>query len=160
MLKSESKNKMSPSKHITPYQDLAIENVNKNTLKQLVSAILLSAVEDADVEFLTDDYDEWKYYREKRKKKNEFFTEIEYQLEFRRKQEYKDSLFDICEITIRASDIPNKIIEERRMYEKNKMKTLIKLTGFKKETILNVAKLHGWKIGIDYIEPTLFDDDF
>ena len=72
---------MSPSKHITPYQDLAIENVNKNSLKQLVSAILLSAVEDADVEFLTDDYDEWKYYREKRKKKNEFFTEIEYQLE-------------------------------------------------------------------------------
>ena len=46
------------------------------------------------------------------------------------------------------------------MYEKNKMKTLIKLTGFKKETILNVAKLHGWKIGVDYVEPTLFDDDF
>lgn len=159
-MKSESKNRMTPSKHITPYQDLAIENVNKNTLKQLVSAILLSAVEDADIEFLTDDYDEWKYYREKRKKKNEFFTEIEYQLEFRRKQEYKDSLFDICEITIHASDIPNKIIEERRMYEKNKMKTLIELTGFKKETILNVAKLHGWKIGIDYVEPTLFDDDF
>ena len=66
----------------------------------------------------------------------------------------------ICEITVHASDIPNEIIEERRMYEKNKIKGLIKLTGFKKETIMNVAKLHGWKIGIDYVEPTLFDDDF
>ena len=36
----------------------------------------------------------------------------------------------------------------------------VNTTGFKKETILNVAKLHGWKIGIDYVEPTLFDDDF
>ena len=69
---------MTTSKHITPYQDLAMENANKNSLKQLASAILLSAVEDADVEFLTDDYEEWKYYREKRKKKNEFFTEMEY----------------------------------------------------------------------------------
>ena len=57
---------MTTSKHITPYQDLAMENAIKNNLKQLVSAILLSAIEDADVEFLTDDYEEWKYYREKR----------------------------------------------------------------------------------------------
>ena len=48
---------MTTSKHITQYQDLAMENVNKNNLKQLVSAILLSAIEDADVEFLTDDYE-------------------------------------------------------------------------------------------------------
>ena len=60
---------MTTSKHITPYEDLAIENANGNALKQLACAILLSAVEDADVEFLTDDYEEWKYYREKRKKK-------------------------------------------------------------------------------------------
>lgn len=151
---------MTTSKHITPYQDLAMENANKNSLKQLASAILLSAVEDADVEFLTDDYEEWKYYREKRKKKNEFFTEMEYQLEFKGKQNYKDALFDICEITVHASDIPNEIIEERRMYEKNKIKGLVKLTGFKKETVMNVAKLHDWKIGVDYVEPTLFDDDF
>lgn len=151
---------MTTSKHITPYQDLAMENANKNSLKQLASAILLSAVEDADVEFLTDDYEEWKYYREKRKKKYEFFTEIEYQLEFKGKQQYKDSLFDICEITVRASDIPQEIIDERRMYEKNKIKGLVKLTGFKKETVMNIAKLHGWKIGVDYVEPTLFDDDF
>ena len=109
MLKLGSKDRMTTSKHITPYQDLAMENVNKNSLKQLVSAILLSALEDADVEFLTDDYEEWKHYREKRKKKNEFFTEIEYQLEFRRKQEYKDILFDVCEITVHASDIHNEI---------------------------------------------------
>lgn len=151
---------MTTSKHITPYQDLAIESANKNSLKQLASAILLSAVEDADIEFLTDDYEEWKYHREKRKKKNEFFTEMEYQLEFRGKQNYKDALFDICEITVRVSDIPIEIIEERKMYETNKMKNLITLTGYKKETLLNVAKLHGWKIGIDYVEPTLFDDDF
>lgn len=151
---------MTTSKHITPYQDLAMENANKNSLKQLASAILLSAVEDADVEFLTDDYEEWKYYREKRKKKYEFFTEIEYQLEFKGKQQYKDSLFDICEITVRSSDIPQEIMDERRMYETNKIKGLVKLTGFKKETVMNIAKLHGWKIGVDYVEPTLFDDDF
>ena len=54
MLKLGSKDRMTTSKHITPYQDLAMENVNKNSLKQLVSAILLSAIEDADIEFLTD----------------------------------------------------------------------------------------------------------
>ena len=151
---------MTTSKHITPYQDLAMEEVNRSSLRQLASAILLSAIEDADIEFLTDDYEEWKYHREKRKRKNEFFTEIEYKLEFLRKQKYKNTLFDICEITIRASDIPKEIIEERRMYETNKMKNLIKLTGYKKETLLNIAKLHGWKIGIDYVEPSMFDDDF
>lgn len=150
----------STSKCITPYQDLATVNINKHCLKQLVSAILLSAIEDADIEFLTDDYEEWKSYREKRKKKHDFFTELEYKQEFKIKQNYKETLFDICEITVRASDIPQKIIEERKMYEKNKMNKLIKLTGFRKETILNIAKLHGWKIGIDYVEPTLFDDDF
>jgi hypothetical protein len=52
---------MTTSKHITPYQDLAMENANKNSLKQLASAILLSAVEDADIEFLTDDYEVKRY---------------------------------------------------------------------------------------------------
>lgn len=151
---------MTTSKHITPYEDLAIENANGNALKQLACAILLSAVEDADVEFLTDDYEEWKYYREKRKKKSDVFTEIDYQIGFKKKQEYKEVLFDICEITVRSSDIPNEVLEERRMYERNKMKNLMKLTGFKKETLMNVAKLHGWKIGIDYVEPSMFDDDF
>ena len=69
-------------------------------------------------------------------------------------------MFDICEITARSSDIPNEVLEERRMYERNKMKNLMKLTGFKKETLMNVAKLHGWKIGIDYVEPSMFDDNF
>ena len=151
---------MTTSKHITPYEDLAFTKANHSSLKQLASSILLSAIEDADIEFLTDDYEEWKCYREKRKKKNEFFTELDYQLEFKGKQNYKDSLFDICEITIRATDIPKEILEERKMYETNKIKNLIKLTGFKKETVMNVAKLHGWKIGVDYVEPTLFDDDF
>lgn len=148
---------MTTSKHITPYEDLAFTKANHSGLKQLASSILLSAIEDADVEFLTDDYEEWKCYREKRKMKNEFFTELDYQLEFKGKQNYKDSLFDICEITIRATDIPKEILEERRMYETNKIKNLIKLTGFKKETVINIAKLHGWKIGVDYVEPTLFD---
>ena len=156
----QSENKMATSKHITPYEDLAIENANRNALKQLACAILLSAVEDADVEFLTDDYEEWKYYREKRKKKSDFFTEIDYQIGFKKKQEYKEVLFDICEITVRSSDIPNEVLEERRVYERNKMKNLMKLTGFKKETLMNVAKLHGWKIGIDYVEPSMFDDNF
>ena len=37
------------------------------------------------------------------------------------------------------------------------MKDLIKLTNYKKETLMNIAKLHGWKIGVDYVEPTIFD---
>ena len=151
---------MTTSKHITPYEDLAFTKANHNSLKQLASSILLSAIEDADVEFLTDDYNEWKSYREKGKKKNDFFTELDYQLEFKEKQNYKDALFDICEITIRVTDIPKEILEERRMYEKNKIEGIIKLTNFKKETVMNVAKLHGWKIGVGYVEPTLFDDNF
>lgn len=151
---------MTTSKHITPYEDMAMEQANVNSLKQVACAILLSAVEDADIEFLTDDYEEWKYYREKRKKKGEFFTEIEYKLEFKGKQDYKNALFDICEITVHACDIPQKIIEERKMYESNKMKNLVKLTNYKKETLMNIAKLHGWKIGVDYVEPSMFDDDF
>ena len=151
---------MTTSKHITPYQDLAIQEANHDSLRQLACAIILSAIDAADIEFLTDDYDEWKKYRIKRMKKNECLNELDFQLEFKGKQTYKESLFDICEITTRVSDIPQDRIDERRMYETNQMKTLIKLTNYKKETLINNAKLHGWKIGIDYAEPSMFDDDF
>ena len=40
------------------------------------------------------------------------------------------------------------------------MKDLVKLTGYRKETLLNIAKLHGWGIGIDCVEPSMFDDNF
>ncbi len=145
------------SKHITPYEDIAIENANFYNLKQLASAILLSAIEDADVEFLTDDYDEWKIYRIKRQRKSDVFNEIDYRNEFRIKQIYKESLFDICDICVTVNDIPKEIMEERKMYESNKIKDLIKLTKYKKETLGNIAKIHGWKIGVNWVQPTIFD---
>ena len=152
--------KLTTSKHITPYNDLAMETATYKNLKQLASAIILSAVEDCDIEFLTNDYDEWKKYRIKRKKKNEILNEIDYKIEFKRKQEYKDGLFDICDIYVNVSDIPSEIKSERELYESNTLEKLEKITSYKKETLLNQAKLHGWKIGIDYVEPTIFDDDF
>lgn len=145
------------SSTITPYQDLAIQQASNKSLRQLCCAIILSAIEDADVEFLTDDYEEWKKYRMKRLRKSDCLTEFDFKLEFQGKQEYKAMLFDICGITAHASDIPSEIFEERRMYETNKMNDLTKITGYKKETLMNIAKLHGWKIGIDWVEPTIFD---
>lgn len=147
-------------KHITPYEELAFEKTKYSSLKQIASAILLSAIEDGDVEFLTDDYEEWKYHREKRKKRNEIINEIGYKLEFQSKQDLKDSLFEICGIIVQVKDIPKEILEERRLYETNTLKNLIKIKDYKKETLINIAKLHGWKIGVDYVEPTMFDDDF
>ena len=145
------------SNWITPYRDLATTQANNKSLKQLCCAIILSAIEDADIEFLTDDYDEWKKYRTKRLRKSDCLTELDFKLEFQSKQDYKAILFDVCGIVARSSDIPSEIFEERKMYEKNKMKDLIKLTNYKKETLMNIAKLHGWKIGVDYVEPTIFD---
>lgn len=148
---------MTTSKHITPYNDLALEKTTNDCFKQLCCAIILSAIEDADVEFLTDDYDEWKKNRIKRMRKTDYMTELDFKLEFKEKQNYKDMLFNECGVVINASDIPFEILNERKKYETNKMKDLIKLTGYKKETLLNIAKLHGWKIGVDWVEPTIFD---
>lgn len=145
------------SNSITPYQDLAKIQANNKSFKQLCCAIILSAIEDADIEFLTDDYDEWKKYRMKRLRKSDCLTEFDFKLEFQGKQDYKAMLFDACGIVARSSDIPSEIFEKRKMYENNKMSGLIKLTNYKKETLMNIAKLHGWKIGIDWVEPTIFD---
>ena len=87
-------------------------------------------------------------------------VEFDYQREFKEKEKFKNCLFDICDLYIRVSDIPDKIRKEREMFERNKMKDLVKLTGYQKETLLNMAKLHGWKIGVDYVEPSMFDDNF
>jgi len=147
-------------KQITPYEELAIEKTKNDNLKQLACSIMLSAIEDGDIEFLTDDYNEWKYYRDKRKKKSEVLNELDYRLEFQSKQDLKDAVFELCKIHVKPSDIPKKILDEKRMYETNTISKLVELTSYKKETLMNVAKLHGWKIGIDYVEPTMFDDDF
>ena len=144
----------------TVYEDLAIQKAMYGNLRHIATSILASAIEDADVEFLTDDYEEWKVWRLKRKKKSDFFTELELKNEFAFKQNYKETLFDICEKWVKVSDIPQEIMNQRKMFEKNKYKTLCKLTGYQQDTLNNIAKVHGWKIGIDYVEPTLFDDDF
>lgn len=148
------------TKQITPYMDIALESASLQNIKQLASAILLSAIEDADVEFLTEDFEEWKVYRKKRAKRDEVLNELDFKIEFNELKKYRENLFDICEVTVRASDIPQEILDERRLYESNKIPSLSKATGYKKETLLNMAKLHGWKIGVDYVEPSMFDDDF
>ena len=148
---------LSDSNIMTPYQGLAIQQTNNECIRQLCCAIILSAIEDADVEFLTDDYEEWKTYRIKRVRKSDCLTELDFKLEFQGKQDYKEMLFDICGIIAHVSDIPSEILEERKLYETNKITNLVKLTKYKKETLLNVAKLHGWKIGVDWVEPTIFD---
>ena len=152
--------KTSITKTVTPYEDLMIQRLENKNLKQIACSIILSAIEDADIEFLTDDYEEWKTWRNKRKKRSEVLNEFDYKLEFKGKQDYKDALFSICDVYVRVSDIPQKTLDERRMYETSCMKDLIKKTNYKKETLLNVSKLHGWKIGVDYVEPTMFDDNF
>ena len=142
------------------YEELANMEIDRANMKNLASAILLSAIEDCDIQFLTDDYEEWKMYRTKKLRKNDVLVEFDYQREFKEKEKFKNCLFDICDLYIRVSDIPDKIRKEREMFERNKMKDLVKLTGYQKETLLNMAKLHGWKIGVDYVEPSMFDDNF
>lgn len=151
---------MTTTRYVTPYKDIAMDYVAQDCLKQLACSLLLSAIEDADVEFLTDDYDEWKYYREKRKKKSEVLIEPDYRMEFGMKQNWKEVLFHICDVYLHVSDIPKENLEQRRLFEKNNLTELCKITGYKKETLSNMSKFHGWKIGIDYVEPTMFDDDF
>ena len=66
------------TKQITPYMDIALESASLQNIKQLASAILLSAIEDADVEFLTEDFEEWKVYRKKRAKRDEVLNELDF----------------------------------------------------------------------------------
>ena len=141
----------------TTYEEFAFNKTTHDNLRFLATAILASALEDADTEFLEDDYEEWKHLRLLHKQKNENPNEIELLQEFKMKQKYKDTLFDIAEIYLRPSDIPEKNLKERALYENNSYKNLVKLTGYKQDTLINVAKLHGWKIGCMYQEPTIFD---
>ena len=141
----------------TNYEQFAIDRAMYANLRYMATAILASAIEDADVEFLTDDFDEWKTWRLKRKKKSEFFNDLELKQEFKYKQNYKETLFDICEKWLYVSDIPKDILEQRKLFEGTKLKDLSKKTNYQIDTLNNMAKLHGWKIGIDYVEPTIFD---
>lgn len=144
----------------TVYEDFAIRKAMNENLRHIATAILASAIEDADVEFLTNDYEEWKVWRKKRMKKSEFYTELEFKQEFNYKQDYKETLFDICEKWIGVEDIPQEILKQRKLFEETKMQKLSKITNYQFDTLNNIAKLHGWKIGCNYVEPTLFDDDF
>ena len=157
MVESTVKNKNKKLKGSTVYEDFAIQKAMHRNLRYVATAILASAIEDADIEFLTDDYETWKTWRLKRKKKSEFFTELELKNEFKYKQKYKETLFDICDRWIGVDDIPKNILEQRKLFEENKISDLYKITGYQFDTLNNTAKLHGWKIGVDYVEPTIFD---
>lgn len=142
---------------ISPYEEIAIRTEKLKNLKQIASAIIVSALDDADVEFLTDDFEEWKRLRIKRKSKNECLNSIDYKIEFKYKEDYKKMLFDICNTSVSVNDIPKENIEEREKFESNCMEDLEKITSYKKGTLIQISKLHGWKIGIDYTKPTIFD---
>lgn len=141
----------------TVYDEFEIRRLLNKSTKHIATAILASALEDADVEFLEDNYDNWKELRLKRKKKSEILNEVDLNLEFNRKQDYKETLFDIANVWLKVSDIPNEILEQRKLFEENKMEALRKITNYQYDTLTNIAKLHGWKIGIRYVEPTIFD---
>ena len=153
-IKTNKKNKLIGK---TVYEDFAIQKAMHGNLSHIATAILASAIEDADIEFLTNDYDEWKVWRKKRMRKNEFYTELEFKQEFDYKQNYKETLFDICERWLGVEDIPQEILEQRKLFEGNKLSKLCKITNYQFDTLNNMAKLHGWKIGVDYVEPTIFD---
>ena len=127
------------------------------SIKFLATSILASAIEDADIEFLENDYDEWKKLRLSYKKKSEILNEIDLKTEFKLKQNYKEILCDIAEIYINKDDVPIEILSEREKFEMNEKNKLSKLTGYQNDTLVNIAKLHGWKIGCKYEEPTIFD---
>ena len=141
----------------TTYEEFAYKRTVYCNLKYLATSILASAIEDADVEFLEDNYEEWKKLRLSYKKKGEILNEIDLKTEFELKQNYKETLFDIADIYISKNDIPMDIISEREKFEMNERNKLIKITGYSFDTLVNIAKLHGWKIGCKYVEPTIFD---
>lgn len=142
--------------HLTPYDEMAFEKNKKLTLKQLASSIILSAIEDADLEFFENDFAEWKKIK---KSRFENMSEAEYEDEFDFKQEWKDVLYQICGLSADCKTIiPNEILKERELFENNSLDELTKITKYKKETLLNMAKSHGWKIGIHYKKLSLFDD--
>ena len=71
------------------YEGLLYNQLNFRNTKFMATAILASALEDADFEFLEDDYNLWKKLRKQRLYKNETMTELEYRQEFNYKQKYK-----------------------------------------------------------------------
>ena len=139
------------------YDMIAMRKMETTVMKQFTASILLSSLEDADVEFYEDDYNEWKKLRKRRQKKSEVLKEKDYKEEFSLKQKCKELFFEICGFNFDKTAIPKKYLDEREMYENNCMKDLIKITNFEKGTLMNNAKLHGWKIGSNYKEPTIFD---
>lgn len=142
---------------ITNYEWFALNNLNKKCMKNFVSAIVLSAIEDGDVEFFEDDYDSWKNLRKKRLRKYEVMTENDYEDEFEYKQYCKELMFQILQIRITSNDIPKNIIEMKELFENNTIDDLIAMTELKKAQILSIAKKHNWKIGSEINKPTIFD---
>ena len=145
------------SKTVMDYEGLLYNQLNFRNTKFMATAILASALEDADFEFLEDDYNLWKKLRKQRLYKNETMTELEYRQEFNYKQKYKESLLDIAEIRITTDDIPMSVIEEKDIYECNPLEKVMELTNNAKNTVQSIASVHGWRIGLRYHEPTLFE---
>lgn len=155
--KSNKRYKSNGFNYKTHYDNIILNCTKYASLKFIATAIIASAIEDADMEFLEDDYERWRKIFLMYKPKNKRYFERELEYEFKYKQAYKNMLMDIAEITVTTNDVPQEILDERRLYENNEKDTLVRLTGYHLDTLYNVSKMHGWKIGLFYSEPTIFD---
>ena len=132
---------------INPYLEIAVKNTKLKAIKHLASSILLSALDDADVEFLTDDFDEYKKWRINRTKNKE--SDLVYKQDFMEKQNYKECLFEICGLRITTENIPTETLNKRNLFESNQLWDLCKMMNCKSETLIFIARTHGWSIGIN-----------
>jgi hypothetical protein len=132
---------------VNPYLELEINKTKIKTMRQLASSILLSALDDADVEFLTDDFHEYKEWRINRTKK--INSDLEYKRDFEDKQNYKECLFELCGMRVTTDNIPSDVLRTRILFEKNQITDLCKITNLRSETLTFIARTHGWTIGIN-----------
>ena len=145
-----------PTKTATNHLERAFDSTILSNYKYIATRILASALEDADIEFLENDYSKWKELR-KKTKEGMRMNELEFLREFKEKERYKENLFDMAELTVNICDIPSQIMAERNVFERNNERKLKKIFGDKFNECLASGKKHGWKLGKYYVEPTIFD---
>lgn len=142
---------------ISCYEDIAVRQYKTKALTNLASAILLSAVEDGDVEFFESDFQKWKELKKQYYKETKSMTDIDFKNEFDAKEQIKECITAICGFHSERLKIPEEITERRNLFECYPIKEIAKKLGMTESTIESVAKNHHWKIGSKYVEPTIFD---
>jgi hypothetical protein len=92
-----------------------------------------------------------------RKKHQEVLNEVDLRTEFNFHKTYKELIMELAGLYVSTQDIPQSIKDERSMFENNCLKNLKKSTSYDEFMIKKISKEHGWKIGLNYVEPTIFD---